>query len=255
MLANDAELWEIFIEDPERGMLLYNIKYLRDNVSAEMATTFFGEVFDEAEPSSDRPGLTPEQEARLQELNDTLNERFAEEYPDYVPSQFSAEWQGAGTVPWERPQETVDLFPEFYGLLRNEQALHNDLLNRIATADILDLEFEEMLIERFITLVEHFKTISEEVEVVLLPRNTAWVTYTPEVEARLQAVLDRIAEEAGVPVRNHQDLEVFNPEMFTDTTHLARYLGDIPWTEYLASQYCERLTAVDEEERSGACPE
>ena len=172
-----------------------------------------------------------------------LNARFEKEYPGYVPSQFSVEWQGAGTVPWERPQETVDMFPEYYGLISNERALHNDLLNRIATADILDLEFEELLIERFIVLVGHFKTISEEVEVVLLPRNTDWIEYTPEVEARLKALLDRIERETGVPVRNHQELDGFGPEMFSDTTHLARYLGDIPWTEYLVSQYCERLTA------------
>jgi hypothetical protein len=241
MLASDDELWQMALEDPERGALLFNIKYLRDNVSAEMATTFFGRMFREPPQLSDRPGLDEEQQARFDEISDELNSRFEEEYPDFVPAQWKYDWQGAGTVPWERPAETVAMFPEFYALQHNEERMHNDLLFRIRSADAVDLNFEDLLVERFIAVVENFKPIADEVEVILLPRNTDWINYTPEVAARLQSVIERIERETGVPVRNQQLIEASPPEAFSDTTHLGRYVGDIPWTEHLVREYGERL--------------
>jgi hypothetical protein len=71
---------------------------------------------------------------------------------------------------------------------------------------------------------------------VLLPRNTEWIQYPPEAEARLEAVLDRIHEQTGVTIRNYQDAG-FGPEHFSDTTHLPRHGGDVPFTEFLAEEY------------------
>ena len=241
MLTSDEELLEIAFEDPERGALLYNIKYLRDNVSAQMITTHLGGMFDEPNQESDRPGMNEEQQTRFDEIAGILNTAFEEEYPDYVPSQWSYEWQGAGTVPWERPAETVAMFPEYYSLLQNEERMENDLLFRIRTADAVELDFEEVLIQRFIAVVENFKPIADQVEVILLPRNPEWIDYTPEVAARLQTVIERIERETGVPVRNHQLIDEVPPRAFRDTTHLGRYIGDIPYTEYLAEQYSSRL--------------
>lgn len=242
-LASDEELLEMALEDPERGALLYTIRYLRDGVSAEMITTFFGqELFEQRPQESDRPSLSEEDQARFDELAELLNERFEEEYPDFEDRAWSYEWQGAGTVPWERPAETVELFPEFYRLIQaNERQMHDDLLFRIRTTDILELELEELLVERFIAVVESFKPIAERVEVILLPRNTQWVEYTPEARARLDALIERIERETGVPVRNHQEIPEITPAMFSDTTHLARYVGDIPYTEYLVEQYASYL--------------
>lgn len=241
LLASEAELRGMALADPERGALLYTIRYLRDNVSAEMTTTFFGRAFQEPPRRSERPGLDEAGEARLAELSEELDRRFEAEYPDWVEAQWSFERQGGGTVPWERPAGTVALFPEYYALLHNDRRMEDDLLRRIATTDILELDFEPLLIESFIAMVENFKAISNHVEVILLPRNTDWVNYSPEVAARLQAVLERIEAETGVPVRNHQDLPRFDPSMFGDTTHLGRYVGDIPYTEFLAEQYAPLL--------------
>ncbi len=76
LLASDDELLAIALQDPERGTLLYNIKYIRDNVSAKFITTEFGGMFNTAPQVSDRPGLDAEQQARLDELGDILNDRF-----------------------------------------------------------------------------------------------------------------------------------------------------------------------------------
>lgn len=241
LLASDEELLDIALEDPERGALLYTINHIRDGVSAEMITTQFGRAFSDPPQRSELPPLDEADQARLDEMGADLNARFEAEYPDWVPSPWNYDWQGAGTVPWERPAETVAMFPEYFSLIQNDRAMDNDRLNRIRTADILDLEFEELLIEHFIALVGELKAISEAVEIIVLPRNTEWIQYTPEVAARLQALLDRIEQETGVPVRNHQDLPEMTPQMFSDTTHLGRYVGDIPYTEYLVEQYADRL--------------
>ena len=42
LLASDEELWEVTKQDLTRGIRLFNIKYMRGNVSAEMITSFFG---------------------------------------------------------------------------------------------------------------------------------------------------------------------------------------------------------------------
>lgn len=241
LLASPEELLEIALQDPERGALLYNIKYLRDNVSAEMITTFVSRKFQEPQKRSSAPNLDEESQARLDEISDLLKERFKEDYPDWNGSKRNYDWQGAGPIPEERSGDTVDLQGKFYALNRYQQRMENDLLNRIQTADILNLEFEELLIEHFIAIVENFKQVSYEVEVILLPRNIDWIQYTPEVAARLQEVIVRIERKTGVKVVNHQVIDMISPDMFRDTTHLGRYIGDVPYTDYLVEQYAERL--------------
>jgi hypothetical protein len=43
MLANGEEIWEIVKKDPTRGIRVAEIKYLRNEISAEMITWFFGD--------------------------------------------------------------------------------------------------------------------------------------------------------------------------------------------------------------------
>ncbi len=133
------------------------------------------------------------------------------------------------------------MFPEFYALLHNEQRMDNDLKFRIRLADAVGLEFEELLIESFISMVKNSQPIADRAEVILLPRNTGWIENTPEVAARLQPVIERIECETGVPVRNHQVTGEIPPKMFGYTTHLGRYVGDIPYTEFLVRQYAQSL--------------
>jgi hypothetical protein len=71
-----------------------------------------------------------------------------------------------------------------------------------------------------------------------LPRNTKWITNTPEGKARLAVA---IKQAIGINNRDHQDLDIINPTMLSDTTHLAKYRGDVPYTVYLVEQYANDL--------------
>ncbi len=236
MLASPREMFAMVPEDPTRGLQILNIHYLRNDVSAEITTWYFGQGLETPPPTSDLPEEDEDRQQRLQEIGDQLNEKFEEEYPDYVPSNFNYDWQGAGTIPDERSPETLELFTEFYELQRTPRRLENDKLQRTACCDIVELHFEEILVESFIRIVLEFQKFSDHVEVVLLPRNTEWIQYPPEAVARMQAVLDRIRRETGVEIRDYQDVG-FGPEHFSDTTHLSRYGGDVPFTAFLAEEY------------------
>jgi hypothetical protein len=54
-------------------------------------------------------------------------------------------------------------------------------------------------------------------------------------------VIMQIEQAAGITIRDHQDLDIINPTMLSDTTHLARYRGNVPYTEYLVEQYANDL--------------
>jgi hypothetical protein len=241
MLASDQELMDLTLSDPTRGVRLYNIKYLRDGISAEMVTNFFGGAL-RAPRQRTQLEKDEEIEKRYDEVNDLLNKAFQEEYPDYVPSRWSYEWQGAGTIPDERSAETLKIFEEYYQLQNKDvRDLDDDRLSRIATADIIELNFSEVLIEAYIRLIKNFQEFSDHVEVVLLPRNTDWITNSPEGLERLNKTIARIEKETGVVIKNHQDLDVMNPTMFGDTTHLNRYQGAVTYTKYIIEQYADLL--------------
>ena len=245
MLASPRELREILFEDPTRGVRILNIHFLRDDVSAEMATFYFGDElgFVPPVPESDLPE-DEENQKRLREIGERMGEKFDEEYPDYDGAQWSYEWQGAGTIPSERSEETLQLFRDYYAALTTEKHMTDDLLWRQFSSDVTELDFEEELVEAFIRLVGEFQRISNRVEVVLLPRNTDWIEYTPDVRARLDGVLQRIRDETGVTVRDFQVIDAVANDMFSDTTHLARYQGDISFTNFLADLYAEPLGAT-----------
>jgi hypothetical protein len=75
----------------------------------------------------------------------------------------------------------------------------------------------------------------------MLPRNTKWITNTPESKTRLADAIKQIEQATGITIRDHQDLDIINPTMFSDTTHLARYRSDVPYTNYLIEQYANDL--------------
>jgi len=122
--------------------------------------------------------------------------------------------------------------------------MENDKLRRTTCCDIEEMHFEEELVQAFIRMVEIFKQFSDHVEVVLLPRNTDWIHYSPEASKRLASVLARIRGETGVTIQNLQSLEGMTPAMFRDTTHLARYSGDVAFTAHLVDEYGELLGAI-----------
>jgi len=240
LLGSNKELWDITLDNPKRGIRLFNIRYFRDGVSAEMITSFFGRGF---RPPRRRTELV-EDEAILEErerLGALLTERFEKDYPDFVDSDWSYDWQGAGTILEERSEGTLALFHEYFASLQTDYEMDNDRIFRIESADILELNFDPELVEAFIRIVKNFQQFSDHVEVVLLPKNTQWIQNTPEAIERMRLVVRQIERETGVVIKDYQEVEQITPAMFRDTTHLARYLGDIPFTELLVDEYVELL--------------
>lgn len=241
LLASPSELFEIFLEDPTRGLRMLEIRYLRDGISAEMITTFFwAEPFQRPRESTtlvEEDGV----EERLDEVVGKLNEQFEKEYPDYDGSDWYYPWQGGGTIKAERSPETLEISEQYYKLTQTDYQMDADRLQRVQSADILDLNFDPELVEHFIAMVKNFQRVSDQVEVILLPKNTDWINNPPEALARQAAVLEHIRRETGVPVRDFQVIEPVTNSMFGDTTHLNRYQGAAAFTRFLAEEYADSL--------------
>ncbi|MFT5521174.1 MAG: hypothetical protein ACI9IA_001774 [Enterobacterales bacterium] len=240
MLANDREIFEIAKQDITRGFLLFNIKYLRDNISSEIITSFYGRgIFPPYQWQQFKD--SDEIQAARREIGNKLNDYFNEDYPNFVSAGWSYEWQGAGTIPEERSEKTLEAFDEYYDLIQTDAQMKNDRLSRIRSADIEELNFEPLLVDSFIQIIKNFQQFSDNVEVIMLPRNTKWITNTPGGKERLADAIKQIEKATGVTIRNHQDLDFINPSMFRDTTHLARYRGDIIYTDFLVKNYTDIL--------------
>jgi hypothetical protein len=235
MLATDNELLDIAKSDMTRGVRLFTIRYLRNDISAEMITQFFGESLQEPRQQS----TIPEDEAmaeRREEINELLDGKLAEDYPEYDGEDWYLPWQGGGTIPMDRSEETVTLIKELIRSYLTDRNLDNDRMGRIESADIIDLHFEELLVESFIQLVKNFQQISDQVEIIMLPANRDWIVNPPEAKQRLADTMQRISRDTGITIRNYQDMPGITPDMFSDTTHLGRYTGDIPFTRLLVDE-------------------
>ena len=240
MLASDEELWQITKQDLTRGIRLFNIKYLRNDISAEMVTSFYGrEMFP---PMRAQAFKDDEQTiADRQTYGTELNELFEKEYPDYKGEDWSYAWQGAGTIPEERSAHTLAVFDKYYAATQTDAQMKNDRLSRIRSADIEELHFEPLLVESFIGIVKNFQRFSDQIAVVMLPKNTRYIHYTPAAKVRLAQAIKQIEQATGIKIKDHQEIEEVNPDMFRDTTHLSRYRGDIAYTDFLLKEYAQSL--------------
>ena len=240
MLSTDEELLEIAKQDITRGIRLFNIKYMRGDISAEMITSYYGQALFPTRPRQQFED-TDEVHKKGRELGKKLGEKFEEEYPDYKGEEWSYAWQGGGTIPEERSEETLKLFEEYYNVVLSDAQMKNDRLSRIRTADIEEMNFEPLLVESFIQIIKNFQQFSDKVEVVMLPRNTKWINYSAEGKKRLAQAVKEIEAATGITIVDHRELDEINPDMFSDTTHLARYRGDIAYTDYLIKTYAPEL--------------
>ena len=123
--------------------------------------------------------------------------------------------------------------------------MDDDRLSRIATADIVDLNFDPELIEAFIAIVKNLQQIADHVEVVMLPKNTDWIKNPPDALKRLAAAVQRIEQATGVKVRDFQSIDAVSNDMFSDTTHLNRYQGAVAFSEFLAGEYAGILQSTN----------
>lgn len=242
LMTSPRELWDITLDDPESGIRMAEIRYLRDGISAEMVTTFFW-----AMPfTAPRNAITDMQEEegveeRLNEVLGKMGEKFEEEYPDYDGSEWYYPWQGGGTIKAERSAETMALVEKYYEYSQTDYQMTIDRLSRIESADIENLVFDPELVERFIRVVENFGQISDNVEIVMLPKNTDWIKNPPEAIARQAAVIEQIGAATGISIRDYQQIDAVSNDMFGDTTHLNRYHGAVAFSEFLADEFEDLL--------------
>jgi hypothetical protein len=240
MLSNNEELWQILRQDLSRGIHLFNIKYIRNHVSAEMVTSYYSRALFPPQRGQ-RFKDDEETVAARRSLGKALTEAFKKDYPDYQGADWYYPWRGAGTIPEERSAQTLTIFDDYYAVSQTDARMKNDRLSRIRSADIEELHFEPFLVESFIGIVKNFQRFSDNVEVVMLPKNSRYIHYTPEVKLRLAQAIKQIEQATGIKIKDHQDIKEVNADMYRDTTHLSRYRGDIAYTDFLLSEYAPLL--------------
>ena len=141
----------------------------------------------------------------------------------------------------ERSDEIRDMLSEYYELIQHDYYMARDRIRRINTSDIEALEFDEDLIVAFINMVKAFKPVADNIEIILLPKNTDWIQHPPEVLERQRLLLERIERETGVVVRDFQQIDAISNDMFSDTTHLNGLEGLHVFTRFLADEYAHLL--------------
>ena len=236
LLASLTELWQLTLRDPTRGIRLFNIRFLRDGMSAELFTSLPGLLMSQSGSNSSKAEYG-EARDRSEEIFDRFNEQRDSSGRIQGGDRWSASLRGGRIDKSTLSEQALKTLSEYVVSRRNPLFMEDDLQRRIDTSDILDLDFEEELILAFIEMVENFKPIADVVEVIVLPRNTDWVTYSPEVQRRLSALLRRIEWETEVVVRDFQTHPRITPEHYIDTTHLSFAEGIDVYTELLAETY------------------
>jgi hypothetical protein len=248
VVSPPRELWSQLFNDPERGVRLFTIKYLRDGMTAEANTMGLGYG---VEAIADLLGLDDSDEMRSEEYRRVLDEReemgmelfwrAREEMPDVGPGDWSLKTRGAAPRPEALSPETVDLLARLMKNLQYPESRRADLEDRIRCCDVLDLHFDEGLVRDFIAMVRELGAISDRIEVVLLPKNYDWVRNPPEALARQQAVLERIERETGARVSDYQYRPEIDERYFWDVTHLTIYEGQDRFTTLLADDWAARF--------------
>jgi len=239
LLASREEIVDRVLDDPASGLRIAEIRYLRDGVSAEAITTFFlSRPFTQPRADLD-PGLEEDEavEERFDEIRDLRRQMFKEEFPEFAECNWCYDRKGGGVLPSERSEELTALLSEYFSLKQSDYQMAIDRLHRIRTADIEELYFDEDLVAAFIEMVKVLAQVSDNIEVIMLPKNDDWIMNPPEALQRLNTVITRIENETGVTVRNFQKIDAVTNDMFSDTTHLNGLVGREAFTLFLAEEY------------------
>jgi len=238
-LSSNKELLDITLRDPTRGVRLFNIRYFRAGISAELITTALTRGVNQQAPK--RSDAYRAADRRSSELATQFREAVRSDLPEYKQAPWQRSFRGGRGDKTRLSAETLETLKELMASRRHPELLQVDLQRRIDGADIIDLGFDQALVDAFIRMVKNFQAISARVEVLLLPRNTDWVHYAPETRARLDMVLKEIAKQANVVIKDYQTHPKISPEHFIDTTHLSLYDGIDIFTKILAEDYAEVL--------------
>ena len=239
-LASNKELFDITLADPTTGIRLFNIRYLRAGISAELLTTgMTREINEELTDRLSEAYLAARR--RTNDLSRQLRASVRKDVPDFTTSPWDRRLRGGLADKTKLSERSIEILRDLMASRRHPEFLEADLRRRIDEADILDLGFDQQLLDAFVQMVRNFQSFSEHVEVILLPRNTDWVNYTPAVRARLDAALQAITDQTDVVIRDYQVHPKIGPEHFLDTTHLSLYDGLDIFTKILAEDYAEVL--------------
>ena len=238
VLMSVDELLEVTLRDPGRGLQLLTIRFLRGGLSAELLTS---EIAEELVKS---PSLSAELERARQSRYESLQLFLATlpENSDYFGDEaWDRSLRGGRADKGKLSDDSLVALNSYSSSYRHSELMRNDLQRRVVQGDILDLDFHEELILAFIEMVNTLSSVSDQIEILLMPRNTQWISYTPEVQNKLEELMQRISDATGVNVRNWQDDSRITPEDFTDTTHLSFTTGIDRFTDLLVEEYGERL--------------
>lgn len=240
-LMTPIDIWKLTLKDPERGLLYFNIKYLRQNNSAGMLTAVLGFILNQ---TGDEKQTTEAEKyyAGLNALEDKYEVEREKEIPgnynrgSWVPSLNGGRMNIHGLSP-----KTFNLLKEVEEKKRDPIRMQDFLKGRIACCDIEQLRFDQDLVESFINLVNNFKNISKNVQVILYPRQLGLVKYDEETQRRLTQTLNYIEERTGVPVANFQLAPQISDEHFVDASHLTISTGTVIFSETMAEYYTNLL--------------
>ena len=235
LLSSVPELVQLTLQDPTKGVRLFNIRYLRYGISAELLSS--------AAQFVSLPSQDPEYLKADKNRDDARAAYYAHDSavaPVY--GRFNEPLRGGRIDKRKLSDQAANDLEVLVQSNQHPLFMQRDLQRRIDTSDILQLEFDETLIQDFLTMIENLKSVSHHLEVVLLPRNTDWVTYSPQAQERFDGVIERIKKQGNVTVLDTQEIPVISPKDFVDTTHLSYGRGITAYSRYLARHYAALLT-------------
>lgn len=246
VFMSEHELWAQAWEDPDRFARLFSIRHLRDGVSAEAITGGLRLLLNAAQAQAPVISSLPAEEiARLEEQRQLLTKmrhQIASEQPQTGKSHvWNPATQGS-------PVDMMDLSPETQALvvtvtekMRNPNNLKRDLQERVDCCDIIELDFDDSMVEEFIAIVEEFKQFSDHVELVIFPAPPSLIQPSDDTMARQQSVVQRIVNRTGASVRDYQFDSTFDDSHFYDATHLSMDKGRIVFSQRLADDLITQL--------------
>ncbi len=245
MLATPTDILHLSLESPERAARTFVVRYLRMGLTAEamtqvfggLATTLLSAVLPSGAAALELPPEEVQAQREVQQAGLGLLVGLAKVYGG-KPDPWDPEFRGELRLIFPETREHVLRLMQ-----QTPSAFQSDLENRIRCCDIVDLGFDDALIDDFIATVRELAAISERVEVILMPKNAAWVKNPPEALARQSEVLDRIQRETGVPIADFQTLPGFDGSRFRDSTHLTSHEGKPEFSRLLADHYAPALRA------------
>lgn len=230
VLMSPQEVLDAAWEDPERFARLVSIKYLRNGVSAEAITGGVRFLVNQAQAQAPLLNqLTEDQLKHIQQLADFRSQLNKYIYQEYPVTRKSHVWnpltQGGLIDMMDLSPQAQELASRVSAEMRHPKALEMDLASRIQCCDVENLAFNDELLAEFVDTVRQAQTFSGRVELVLMPRNQAWVALSGEGQQRLAKVLAYLQQQTGVTIRNYQASDVFSEDDFFDVTHLSMDSG------------------------------